>query len=439
MGLQIKRGILYTLLTNISRFVLALVLMVSGFVKAVDPMGAMYKLQEYASAFSADILSDDWLLFFAILQAALEFLAGLFLLMGVYRKPMAAFVLLMFMFFTPFTLYIAIAGPVDDCGCFGEAVTLTNTETFLKNLFLLLLAVVVFLGRRRFVCHVSSRSRWMVVIFAIFYIAVLEGVSLSHLPVVDFRPYAVGNDLRAMLQSSYDTYDVVMVYEKDGERREFASDELPDSSWMFVESRSVLVSKGEKPMTGDFSIVDWDNDYDIAGDVLADSGYVCILAIENVDEASVSRVDKVNDLYDYCLENSVPFYAATSSDEDEIALWRMRTGAEYPIYWADAALLRTMVRANPGLVLLKDGVVVGKWGASDIPDVELMYASPTRMPDEVPTFTSSVRGWRFWMLFLFAPLAFIVLIDFVSGRGDKTALKAEDKPTGHDKNVKDDN
>ena len=165
MGLQIKRGILYTLLTNISRFVLALVLMVSGFVKAVDPMGAMY-----ASAFSADILSDDWLLFFAILQAALEFLAGLFLLMGVYRKPMAAFVLLMFMFFTPFTLYIAIAGPVDDCGCFGEAVTLTNTETFLKNLFLLLLAVVVFLGRRRFVCHVSSRSRWMVVIFAIFYI-----------------------------------------------------------------------------------------------------------------------------------------------------------------------------------------------------------------------------------------------------------------------------
>ena len=437
MGLQVKRGILYTLLTNISRFVLALVLMVSGFVKAVDPMGAMYKLQEYASAFSADILSDDWLLFFAILQAALEFLAGLFLLMGIYRKPMAAFVLLMFMFFTPFTLYIAIAGPVDDCGCFGEAGTRTNTETFLKNLFLLLLAVVVFLGRRRFVCHVSSRSRWMVVIFAIFYTAMLEGMSLSNLPVVDFRPYAVGNDLRDMVYSSYDTYDVFMVYEKDGERRDFTSDELPDSSWSFVESRSALVSKGEKPIIGDFSILDWYNDYDIAGDVLADSGYVCILAIEDVDEASVSRVDKINDLYDYCLEISVPFYAVTSSGEEEIELWRRRTGAEYPVYWADASLLRTMVRANPGLLLLKDGVVAGKWSASDIPDVELMRDSSTRMPDKVPTFASSFRGWRFWMLFLLAPLAFIVLVDFVSGRGGKTVLKAEDKPEEHDKNVND--
>lgn len=416
MGLQVKNGKIYTLLTNISRFVLAIVLMVSGFVKAVDPMGAMYKLQEYASAFSADILSDDWMLFFAILQAALEFLAGIFLLLGVYRKPLAVFVLLMFLFFTPFTLYIAIAGPVDDCGCFGDAVTLTNTETFLKNLFLLMLAVAVFLGRRRFVYNISSKSRWMAVIFSIFYIAVLEGVSLSHLPVVDFRPYAVGNDLRGMVQASYDTYEVVSVYEKDGERREFSEDNIPDSSWLFVESRSELVTKGEKPLISDFSIVDWDEDYDIAEDVLADTGYVCILAIEEVEKASVSRVDKINDLYDYCLENSVPFYAATSSEEDAIALWRRRTGAEYPIYWADASMLRTMVRANPGLLLLKNGVVVGKWDSADIPDIELLPASPTRMPDKVSTLFTRVRGLRFWLLFLAVPLLLIAAGDALAFR-----------------------
>ena len=416
MGLQVKNGKIYTLLTNISRFVLAIVLMVSGFVKAVDPMGAMYKLQEYASAFSADILSDDWMLFFAILQAALEFLAGIFLLLGVYRKPLAVFVLLMFLFFTPFTLYIAIAGPVDDCGCFGDAVTLTNTETFLKNLFLLMLAVAVFLGRRRFVYNISSKSRWMAVIFSIFYIAVLEGVSLSHLPVVDFRPYAVGNDLRGMVQSSYDTYEVVSVYEKDGERREFSEDNIPDSSWLFVESRSELVTKGEKPLISDFSIVDWDEDYDIAEDVLADTGYVCILAIEEVEKASVSRVDKINDLYDYCLENSVPFYAATSSEEEAIALWRRRTGAEYPIYWADASMLRTMVRANPGLLLLKNGVVVGKWDSADIPDIELLPASPTRMPDKVSTLFTRVRGLRFWLLFLAVPLLLIAAGDALAFR-----------------------
>lgn len=416
MGLQVKNGKIYTLLTNISRFVLAIVLMVSGFVKAVDPMGAMYKLQEYASAFSADILSDDWMLFFAILQAALEFLAGIFLLLGVYRKPLAVFVLLMFLFFTPFTLYIAIAGPVDDCGCFGDAVTLTNTETFLKNLFLLMLAVAVFLGRRRFVYNISSKSRWMAVIFSIFYIAVLEGVSLSHLPVVDFRPYAVGNDLRGMVQASYDTYEVVSVYEKDGERREFSEDNIPDSSWLFVESRSELVTKGEKPLISDFSIVDWDEDYDIAEDVLADTGYVCILAIEEVEKASVSRVDKINDLYDYCLENSVPFYAATSSEEEAIALWRRRTGAEYPIYWADASMLRTMVRANPGLLLLKNGVVVGKWDSADIPDIELLPASPTRMPDKVSTLFTRVRGLRFWLLFLAVPLLLIAAGDALAFR-----------------------
>ena len=436
MGLQVKNGKIYTLLTNISRFVLAIVLMVSGFVKAVDPMGTMYKLQEYASAFSADILSDDWMLFFAILQAALEFLAGIFLLLGVYRKPLSVFVLLMFLFFTPFTLYIAIAGPVDDCGCFGDAVTLTNTETFLKNLFLLMLAVAVFLGRRRFVYNISSKSRWMAVIFSIFYIAVLEGVSLSHLPVVDFRPYAVGNDLRGMVQASYDTYEVVSVYEKDGERREFSEDNIPDSSWLFVESRSELVTKGEKPLISDFSIVDWDEDYDIAEDVLADTGYVCILAIEEVEKASVSRVDKINDLYDYCLENSVPFYAATSSEEEAIALWRRRTGAEYPIYWADASMLRTMVRANPGLLLLKNGVVVGKWDSADIPDIELLPASPTRMPDKVSTLFTRVRGLRFWLLFLAVPLLLIAAGDALAfrrkGQGEKPMPDAASQEQGSD-------
>ena len=423
MGLQIKKGKIFTLLTNICRFVLAIVLVVSGFVKAVDPMGTMYKLQEYASAFSIDILSDDWLLFLAIVQAALEFLAGIFLLLGVYRKPLAAFVLLMFLLFTPFTLYVAVVGTVDDCGCFGDAVTLTNTETFVKNLFLLILSAILFAGRRRFVYNISSRNRWMVVIFSIFYIALLESVSLSHLPVVDFRPYAVGNDLRKMIQSSYDTYEVVSVYEKDDERCEFAEDSLPDSTWTFVESRSVLVTKGEKSLVGDFSIVDWDEDYDIAEDVLADTGYVCILAIEDVDKATVSRVDKINDLYDYCLEHSVPFYAATSSEGEDIDLWRRRTGAEYPIYWADANLLRTMVRANPGILLLKDGVIVGKWDSADIPDIELLPDSPTKMPDKVATFASSIRGWRFWLLLLAAPLFLVVVADAVSGRRRNRARK----------------
>ena len=165
--------------------------------------------------------------------------------------------------------------------------------------------------------------------------------------------------------------------------------------------------------------------------MLADTGYVCILAIEEVEKASVSRVDKINDLYDYCLENSVPFYAATSSEEDVIALWRRRTGAEYPIYWADASMLRTMVRANPGLLLLKNGVVVGKWDSADIPDIELLPASPTRMPDKVSTVFTRVRGLRFWLLFLAVPLLLIAAGDALAfrrkGQGEKPM---QDKASG---------
>lgn len=412
MELQSKRKIFLTLLTNVCRMALAAVLLVSGFVKAVDPMGAMYKLQEYVSSFELDILSGDWLLFVAIVQAAVEFLVGAFLLVGVYRKPMSVLAFLMFLFFTPFTLYIALNEPVTDCGCFGEAMVLTNKQTFFKNALLLLFATVVFLGRKLFVCNLSSRNRWIMVIFSILYISLVEGLSLSHLPVLDFRPYAVGNDLRAMVNGADEMYNLQLLVEQDGVEHESEADTVPDESWLMADSRPEFV---DKPV-GDFSILDWYSDYDVADDILADTGYVCVVAIELVEEAEVSRVDRLNDFYDYCLEKSVPFYAATASGEDEIELWRKRTGAEYPIYWADASLLRTMVRANPGVLLFKDGVIVGKWNVSDVPDTELLSASPTGMPDKIVTLADRMRGWLFCTLAFFAPVVLIIMFDLVTGR-----------------------
>lgn len=412
MELQSKRKIFLTLLTNVCRMALAAVLLVSGFVKAVDPMGAMYKLQEYVSSFELDILSGDWLLFVAIVQAAVEFLVGAFLLMGVYRKPMSVLAFLMFLFFTPFTLYIALNDPVADCGCFGEAMVLTNKQTFFKNALLLLFATVVFIGRKLFVCNLSSRNRWIMVIFSILYISLVEGLSLSHIPVLDFRPYAVGNDLRAMVNGADEMYNLQLLVEQDGVEHESEADTVPDESWLMADSRPEFV---DKPI-GDFSILDWYSDYDVADDILADTGYVCVVAIELVEEAEVSRVDRLNDFYDYCLEKSVPFYAATASGEDEIELWRKRTGAEYPIYWADASLLRTMVRANPGVLLFKDGVIVGKWNVSDLPDTELLSASPTGMPDKIVTLADRMRGWLFWTLAFFAPVVLIIMFDLVTGR-----------------------
>lgn len=415
MGLRNKKSIFYTVSTNICRVVLALVLALSGFVKAVDPKGTMYKLQEYATVFSIDAFSDDWLLFFAIILAAAEFLIGVFMLMGVYRKFIATVALLIFIFFTPFTLYMTIASPLSDCGCFGDAIEMPNWLSFVKNLFLFALALIVFLGRRRFVRNISSKNRWMVVLFALFYISFIEGIGLSNVPVIDFRNYAVGNNLRELVQGKNDVYDALLIYEKDGAHREFAKDSLPDESWSFVESRPVLVEKGEKPVVGDFAILDWDNDYDIADEVLADTGFVCIMVSEMLEEASVGRVDKINDLYDYSLDNGVSFFAVTSSNEDEILLWRKRTGAEYPIYWADNVMLRTVTRANPGVMLLKDGVIVGKWNVDNMPAEEQMM-SLGAVGSKVRAEVFGMSGIRFWMIVFVAPLVLISLLDLVTGR-----------------------
>lgn len=419
MGLRTKKSIFYTMLTNISRILLASVLVLSGFVKAVDPKGTMYKLQEYANAFSIDAFSDDWLLFFAIMLAATEFLLGVFMLMGVYRKFVAFMVFLVFVLFTPFTLYVAISDIVPDCGCFGDAIGMSNTASFLKNLFLLMLSVIVFLGRRRFVANISAKSRWMVFLFAVFYISFVETVSLSYIPVLDFRHYAVGNNLRELVQGEGDVYKVVMTYEKDSVQRDFEQDSLPDATWRFVESRSVLVAEGRKPVIGDFSILEWESDYDVAEDILADTGYVCVLVAEFLEEASVGRVDKINDLYDYCLENDVPFYAATSSGEEDIRLWRKRTGAEYPVYWADNMLLRGMVRANPGLLLIDNGVIVGKWNVGSMPEPQQMM-SPEYYVQAKET-VMDMNGKLFWAVLFAVPLLFIVLLDLVAGRKGKNA------------------
>ena len=164
--MALRKNRIFTIITNVCRWVLALVLVVSGFVKAVDPIGSMYKLQEYVTAFSLGSFSDEMLTLVALLQAALEFLLGVSLFMGIYRCLVTWLAPLVMLFFTALTSVIYFSGRVVDCGCFGDALTLSTGETLAKNLFLTVLSLVVFFGRRRLAYNVSSKSRWMVTILA---------------------------------------------------------------------------------------------------------------------------------------------------------------------------------------------------------------------------------------------------------------------------------
>ncbi|MBR2300522.1 MAG: DoxX family protein [Bacteroidaceae bacterium] len=432
MALQTnKKEPFLAVITNLSRIALAVVLIISGFVKAVDPMGLCYKLEEYLAAFGVESITPGWLMLVAILLCAAEFITGVLLLMGVYRRLVVTVTFLFFLFFTPLTLVLALWNPVRDCGCFGDAIQLSNWATFAKNVVLLILATIVVAKRRLFVGRISLHSRWMVLLFAVSYVAILQGFALLHLPVIDFRPFAIGTNLREAVVDVPSEKRVLYKFEREGVVREFDEESYPDSTWNYLGSREEILKEGVPAKILDFSFIDDYTGDEYADIILSDTGYVCLLIVEDTETADESRVDKINDIYDLCCEHGAAFYAATASQEDNVLRWRKRTGAEYPILWADPIMLKTIVRANPGLLLIKDGVVLEKWNATDIPEIEKISVETTFSSLKTDGYIKTTRQWHFWLLLFVCPLMLIAAIDAVV----RKKAKNKEKKAG-DKNEK---
>jgi hypothetical protein len=265
----------------------------------------------------------------------------------------------------------------------------------------------------------------------------MQSVALHHLPLIDSGSYAVGSNLRSKVEFVPDEYEYKAVYyNKETDNAEpfiVDADTVMGSEWVLDGYTEVLVAPGTEPEINNFSIVDWEYDVELSDALVADTGYVCIVPIESVEAAAVTHVDKVNDLYDYCIANGLAFCAVSSSDEDALSLWAKRTGAEYPVYWADAGMLRAMLHANPGLVLLKDGVVVGKWAAADIPVVHGAEDTTVQFPEAAVPVYADVRCWPFWVILLWGVLVVLSLIDVLlvqivrKERGNSSPKKTADK------------
>lgn len=359
--------------TNVCRFALAFVFIFSGFVKAVDPLGSQYKIQDYLEAFGiAGWFPSFFPLFVAIILSTLEFSVGVYFLFGIRRKLSTALALIMMGFMTPLTFYLAIANPVSDCGCFGDAWVLTNWETFIKNVFLLLAAISVFKWGNRIIRLVSESSQWLIALYSLIFIIGVSLYCLTYLPVIDFRPYKVGTDIpQSMIipeGAKKSVYESTFILEKDGVKKEFTLDDYPDSTWTFIDTHTVLKEKGYEPPIHDFSIVRTADGEDITEEVLNDKNYTFLLIAHRIDQADDSNIDLINEIYDYCVENGYKFYCLTSSPDDEIEQWRDKTGAEYPFCIADDITLKTIIRSNPGLMLIKDGVILNKWSHNELPD-----------------------------------------------------------------------
>lgn len=404
------------------RLLIGVVFIFSGFVKAVDPMGFAIKITDYLAAFGLQRLEP-----FALLAAAnliaVEFTLGVCTLLGVYRKYASFFVLLFMGVMTPLTLYLALFDPVSDCGCFGDALVITNWQTFWKNVVLLAAAIFLFMQHKKVFRVFTYKVYWFVALFTYFYAAVFAWWNYNHLPLMDFRPYKVGTNIPAAMQipegEEPDEYEYTFIYEKDGVKKEFTINNYPadDTTWTFVDTRSKLLKKGYTPPIESFNF--YNGEEEVTDIVLESPNPVLLLIAPKLEDASDERVDEINNMYDYALEHRIDFYCVTGSDDEAIRDWTDITGAEYPFLHADDILLKTIIRSNPGLVLLKEGTILMKWHYNDIPEEEDIEAEiNSRLEGNAPEMKRN--GWiPFNLLSFTLPLLFVWIYDFFRFRRRK--------------------
>ena len=356
----------------VARTVVGLTFILSGLVKAIDPHGTQYKIHDYLAAIPPSLSLPDMLtLLMSVSLSMVEFTLGAFMLTAISRRGTARLTLLFMVVMTAVTVWIYIADPVKDCGCFGDALTLTNLETLLKNIVLLALAALV-AWRPTHIGRLMSRSNQMLLGQMLMVTPVaLSFWCLYDLPLIDFRPYHIGADIKAGMEipegAEQPVFDTTFIMEKDGERREFTLDNYPDSTWTFVDSKTVTVKEGYVPPIHDFSITAADGE-DITDMVLGREGYTFLLISPDLDKADDQNFGDIDQIYEFCQDNSIPFYCLTASTEKSQQHWQNITGAEYPFCMTDATTLKTMIRSNPGLMLLEKGVVRGKWSHNRLPE-----------------------------------------------------------------------
>ncbi len=358
---------------NVGRLIVAVTFIFSGYVKAIDPLGTQYKIADYLQALGLAGVIPDWMTLAAsIALSTLEFSIGIFLLFAIRRRLFSKILLLVMATMTLITLWIAIANPVKDCGCFGDAVKLTNMQTLGKNIILLAIALCLWKRPLKMVRFISKPTQWIVINYTILFSIALSLWSLWYLPLFDFRPYHIGANIEEGMEIPKDAklpqFETTFILEKNGQRKEFTIDNYPDSTWKFIDSKTIQTEDGYAPPIHDFSIEDRKTGEDITQEVLHDKSYTFLLISPNLAKADDSNFGTIDQIYEYAQDYGYRFICLTASSDKDIAKWQDTTGAEYPFYTTDATTLKTIIRSNPGLLLLHNGTIIKKWSHNDLPD-----------------------------------------------------------------------
>lgn len=423
---------LIDILVGLSRLIVGVTFVFSGFVKAVDPHGFGYKIEDYLVSMGLTELLP-LALPAAILLSDGELLMGLYIILGIYRKTTSVFILLFMLVMTPLTLWIALKNPVADCGCFGDALIISNWATFYKNIVLLLAAIMLFAFRNRINSFFSNKTIVSAALFCALASITFAVFNVINRPIIDFRPFSIGSHIPTNMYvdpTKADQYENILIYEKDGIKKEFTEENYPwdDSTWTYVDMTSRLVKKGEKPKIEDFSIIRLEHDSstgvfseseEITDQVLMDQNYSFLVistdlkGINNKEQKQLELIEAYANNYGYKL------YYLTSSSKDDVAVFynkRYNKNVSQNIIYglADERTLKTVVRANPGLILLRNGIVINKWDANSLPKAKELNKplEDSVLSTNIDTEKNNVTSLLVIILLFVLPIACLKVIDY---------------------------
>jgi uncharacterized membrane protein YphA (DoxX/SURF4 family) len=357
-------------LRNSFRILVGLVFIFSGFVKGVDPLGFAFRIEDYFVAFGIP-WAGQFSLAISIIMCALEFTIGVSLLLNLWIRKTAWLLLLVMTYFTILTFLDAIWNLVPDCGCFGEAIKLTNMQTFIKNLILMIFVVPIFIWRKKYRSALPVSLDVVIVCLTAVLFAWMSIHSARHLPLIDFMAWEKGNKVNRTSTLPVKFF-VTYKNKKTGEKKEYLASSYPwnDSLWMsqwVFDSQRVEDPNSEQAAT--LRAEDREGN-DVTQTIMQNPDFLFLLVAYNLKETNQAAFLRILPFYKKALAGNKTFICLTSSLPGDIRKFRLTHGTAFEYYNADDVILKTMVRSNPGLILLKDGVVLDKWAFRDFPSWE---------------------------------------------------------------------
>lgn len=346
----------------ILRLAVGFTFILSGCAKTIDPWGFIFKIEEYLRLWDM-IQPRSLVLMGAVALSGAEFVLGVLLATGCYKRVTIWLMLAMMAGLLPLTLYIYISDPVADCGCFGDFLVISNGATFFKNVLITAALIYLAVYNKCVRGLFGSYIQWLVVFICSAYMILIAFVGYNLQPLVDFRSFPIGRSLVADADAELPEAEFEFIYEKDGKRESFAQDALPDSTWTFVDRKLVGGSSADTDIT-DFTVLDGDED--ISSEIILPEGYQILALIPEYDRADVSYTYLLNELQSSLDQIGGNVTALIAGSQDDIEEWEDLSMAEYPIYTAEGTMLKEMARGTMALVGLHDGVITWKRTAGSV-------------------------------------------------------------------------